>query len=132
MNGRRRYRPRPGRSVVAIPLDLDMPGFTYRKWGAEQYGKAGDWLVADEGDVRTVDADVFAATYRRTGPGRYRKVTPVWAERAEQAGSVGTKEGRTHVRPGDYVVSNDPAGTDAYAMSAEEFESRYEPDEPEY
>ena len=33
---RRRYRPRPDRYLVAIKLDLDTPGFAYRKWGHEQ------------------------------------------------------------------------------------------------
>lgn len=115
--------------MVAVPLRLDTPGFGYRKWGAEQYCKAGDWLVDEDGDIRTVDAEVFAATYRRIGRGQYLKVTPVWAERAVGAGSVETKEGRTHFGSGDYVVSNDAEGTDAYAMGAEVFESRYEPDD---
>ena len=89
----------------------------------------GDWLVDDDGDIRTVDSDVFAATYRRVGHGQYRKITPVWVERAAEAGSVETKEGWTHFGPGDYVVSNNPDGTDAYAMNAETLDSLYEPDE---
>ncbi|MCY1159863.1 MAG: hypothetical protein MOP51_2888 [Citricoccus sp.] len=129
MTERKRYRPRPERTVVAVRLRLDMPGFRYRKWGAEQYCKAGDWLVDDDGDIRTVDADVFAATYRRVGHGQYRKTTPVWVERAEEEGSVETKEGWTHFGPGDYVVSNNADGTDAYAMNPETLESLYEPDD---
>lgn len=128
MTEHRRFRPRPDRVVVAVPLRLDTPGFSYLKWGAEQYCKAGDWLVDDDGDIHTVDDDVFAATYTRVGHGLYRKTTPVWAKRARESGSVATKEGRTYYGPGDYVVSNDRDGTDAYAMSAEKFESLYESD----
>jgi hypothetical protein len=129
MSERKRYRPRPDRFVVAVPLRLDTPGFSFRKWGAEQYCKAGDWIVDDDGDIHTVDSEVFAATYSRIGRGLYRKSTPVWAWLAPESGSVRTKEGRTGYGPGDYVVSNDPDGTDSYAMGAVRFESFYEPDE---
>lgn len=115
--------------MVAVRLDLDTAGFTYRKWGAEQNCKAGDWLVDNNGDVYTVDARVFAGTYRSVAPGIYVKTTPIWAERATQPGSVATKEGRSHYNAGDYLVSNNKDGTDAYCISAERFESMYEPDE---
>ena len=126
---RKRYRPRPDRYVVAVPLRLDLQGFSYRKWGAEQYCKAGDWLVDDDGDIHTVDSDVFAATYREIGRGLYSKSTPVWAYPALEPGSIRTEEGRTHYRKGDYVVSNTADGTEAYAMSAAEFEGIYAPDD---
>jgi hypothetical protein len=129
MGARRRYRHRPDKFVVAVQLRLDTDGFSYRKWGAEQHCKADDWLVENDGGVYTVDAEVFAATYRRLRPGTYVKITPVWAEEAVEAGSVPTKEGRTHYEKGDYVVSNNADGTDAYAMSADKFASRYEPDD---
>jgi hypothetical protein len=125
----RRYRRLPDHYVVAIPLRLDTDGFTYRKWGGEQQCKPGDWLVDDDGDIHTVDADVFAATYRQIHRGAYVKSTPVWAEVAPEAGSVVTKEGRTHYNRGDVVVFNNENGTDGYAMTAERFNSRYEPDE---
>lgn len=126
---RKRYLPRPDRYVVAVPLRLDTPGFGYRKWGAEQYCKAGDWLVDDEGDIHTVDSEVFAATYREVGRGLYSKSTPVWAYLAREPGSIRTKEGRTHFREGDYVVCNNADGTDAYAMGAAKFEDTYAPDD---
>ena len=85
----------------------------------------GDWVVDNEGDVYTVDADVFKRTYRQTGPGIYVKTTPVWAERASCAGSVQTKEGVTHYDAGDYIVSNSSDGADDYAIAAEKFESLY-------
>ena len=122
---RQRYVRRPDRPVVAVRLALETEGLVYRKWGAEQRAKPGDWLVDNHGDIYTVDADVFARTYRQTGPGTYVKTTPVWAERAQSAGSVKTKEGATHYKPGDYLISNHPDGSDEYAMTAEQFNSLY-------
>ena len=126
---RRRYVRRLDRSVVAVRLALDTDGFVYRKWGGEQRAKAGDWIVDNDGDVHSVDAEVFERTYRRTGPGTYVKTTPVWAERASSPGSVKTKEGVTHYATGDYLVSNSFDGSDDYAMTAAKFESLYTPDE---
>lgn len=129
MGERRRYRRRPDHPVVAVRLVLETSGFDYRKWGAEQHCKAGDWLVDNDGEVYTVDAESFARTYRPVGRGTYVKTTPVWAERAESAGSVATREGRTHYEPGHYLVSNAEDGSDPYAVSAARFETLYEPDE---
>jgi hypothetical protein len=111
--------------VVAVRLALDMDALVYRKWGGEQHAKPGDWLVDNGGDVYSVDADVFARTYRQTGTGTFVKTTPVWAEKATAAGSVRTKEGATRYQTGDYIVSNDEEGSDLYAMTAEEFERLY-------
>jgi len=122
---RRRYVRRPERSVVAVRLALDTDGLVYRKWGGEQRAKAGDWLVDNDGDVYTVDADVFERTYRQTGIGTYVKTTPIWAEQASRAGSIKTKEGVTHYEAGDYLVSNNIDGSDDYAISATKFESLY-------
>ena len=128
MADRRPYVRRPDHPVVAVRLALDTDGLIYRKWDGEQRAKAGDWIVDNDGEVYTVDADVFARTYSRTGPGTYVKTTTVWAERAPQAGSVKTKEGVTHYGAGDYLVSNDREGTDQYAIAAAKFESLYMPD----
>lgn len=122
-----RYRRRRDHPVAAVRLLLDTEGVRYRKWGAEQLAKPGDWLVDNAGDVYTVDAASFAATYRAVGTGAYVKTTPVWAVRAEAAGSVATKEGRTHYAAGDYLVSNEPDGGDAYAVPAARFNQMYEP-----
>jgi hypothetical protein len=125
---RRRYRARPERFVVAVRLSLDTPGFTYRKWGGEQRCKAGDWLVSNDGEAYTVDADSFARTYREVDRGRYVKTAPVWAERAAAPGAIATKEGESRYERGDYLVFNNPDGTDGYCMSAAQFEATYEPD----
>jgi hypothetical protein len=115
--------------VTAIRFALDTDGLVYRKWGQEQRAKPGDWLVDNEGDVYTVDAAVFARTYRQTGLGTYVKTTPVWAEQAQVAGSVKTKEGATHYEAGDYLVSNSSDGSDSYAIGAAKFVSLYAPDD---
>src|SRR5688500_16795043 len=56
-NTRRRFLPRPERTVVAIRLPRDANALVYRKWGGEQRAKPGDWLVDNDGDVYTVDAE---------------------------------------------------------------------------
>ena len=131
---RRRYMPRPDRPVAAVRLDFDADGFSmqYRKWGGEQRARAGDWLVDnridDDHDVYTVDAAVFARTYRAVpeqGPGAYVKTTPIWAERADKPGVVPTTEGSTAYKAGDYLVSNAEDGSDRYAIAAGTFEKLY-------
>ena len=129
MSTRLRYRKRPDQFVIAVQLKLDTPGFAYRKWGADQRCKGGDWLVDNHGDVYTVDAEVFARTYRQVAPGQYVKTTPVWAEVATAAGAVATKEGESRYAAGDYLVSNNEDGTDAYCISAAKFEAMYERDD---
>src|SRR5262245_44173273 len=131
-SSRRRYLPRPDRPVAAVRLAFDADGFTfrYRKWGDEQRAKAGDWLVDNDGDVYTIDADVFARTYRAVsdkGPGSYVKTTPIWAERADKPGVVPTKEGSTQYEAGDYLVSNAEDDSDRYAIAADKFEKLYMP-----
>ena len=80
MGNRRRYRKKADQFVIAVQLDLNTEGFTYEKWGGEQRCKQGDWIVDNDGDVYSVDAEVFAKTYRKTGNGIYVKTTPIWAE----------------------------------------------------
>lgn len=126
---RRRYVRRPDRPVTAVRLPLDSDGLIYRKWGGEQRAKPGDWIVDNDGDVYTVDADSFERTYRRVAAGAYVKTTPVWAQRAATGGSVKTKEGSTQYQPGDYLVSNSSDSSDEYAMTSEKFENLYTADE---
>jgi hypothetical protein len=129
MTSRHRYRRKPDQTVIAVQLKLDTDGFSYRKWGAEQRCKGGDWLVDNDGEVYTVAAEAFARTYRQQSPGLYVKTTPIWAEQAGSAGSVATSEGRTHYDAGDYIVSNNEDGTDAYAVRPDKFVAMYELDE---
>lgn len=127
---RRKYRRRSQTPVVAVRLDLDTEGFDYEKWGGTQHCKAGDWVVRNGSDTYTVDAESFARTYRELSLGLYEKHTAVWAERADSAGSIQTKEGTTDYAAGDVLVYNAEDGSDGYAMSGGKFDALYEPDEP--
>ena len=129
MSQRHRYRRKSDQHVVAVQLRLETDGFSYRKWGGDQFCKAGDWLVDNGGDIYTVDADSFAKTYKEVHQGVYVKNTPVWAEATADHGRIATKEGHTQHAKGDYLVFNNEDGTDGYAMSAEKFHSMYEPDD---
>jgi len=124
------YQRKKHHPVTAVQLDLDTEGFTYRKWEGMQRCKRGDWLVNSGNDTYTVDAASFDRTYRIVtpgGPGVYEKIKHVWAKQAEQAGSIQTKEGFTTYDAGDFLVFNDPAGKDGYAMKSDTFHSLYEP-----
>lgn len=112
---------------MAVQLNLETRGFTYEKWGGTQVCKPGDWLVDNNGEIYTIDRQSFADTYESVGAGRYVKTATVWAETAQADGAVETKEGATSYRAGDYLVSNDEAGEDPYAVSREKFEAMYEP-----
>lgn len=125
---RRKYRKKASQYVVAVKLDIQTDGISYRKWGGTQRAKRGDWLLDNDGDVYTVDARVFARTYSRLRPGTFVKTTPVWAEVATHAGSVKTKEGESHYKRGDYVVYNRKNGGDGYCVSAAKFKSMYRPE----
>jgi hypothetical protein len=129
MGVRRRYRKRADQFVVAVQLKMETEGFVYQKWGGEQRCKPGDWLVDNQGDVYSVDRETFDQTYAQKSPGIYVKTTVIWAERAGEPGKVATKEGVSHYQAGDYLVSNNEDGSDAYCISAAKFESMYEPDE---
>jgi hypothetical protein len=121
-----RYRRKPDQAVTAVQLALETDGLHYRKWGDMQHARAGDWLLDNAGDVYTVNAESFARSYRQVSPGRWLKTAPVWARQLGQAGSVQTKEGRTHYQAGDWLVSNAEDGSDAYAVSAAKFDLMYE------
>lgn len=88
MSERKRYRKRADLMVTAVRLDLDTDGFTYRKLGELQTCKAGDWLVNNQGETYTVDAQSFAASYREVSPGVYFKHGEVWAAVAEHDGVI--------------------------------------------
>ncbi len=126
MNRRKRYKKKSEATVIAVRLDLDTEGFTYRKWGSIQSCKAGDWLVNNQGETYTIDADSFAATYREVRPGVFSKQGEVLVEIAEHDGVIHTKEGETHYKRGDYLVFNQGQLDDGYAVSKEVFEAQYE------
>ena len=127
MARRRKFTRKPTALVTAVQLDLDTEGFTYNKWGSTQKCRRGDWLVNNNGDTYTVARESFARTYERVSQGVYIKSAPVWAEIAAQDGTVTTNEGVRAYKAGDYLVSNNEDGTDAYAISAQTFHTLYDP-----
>lgn len=127
MSALRKYQKKTEATVTAVQVDLVTDGFSYQKWGGTQSCKAGDWLVNNQGDTYTVDRETFEATYSTVSPGVYTKIAPVWAEVAEEAGAIETKEGLTHYEAGHYLVFNDQHRKDGYATSAGKFEEMYEP-----
>jgi hypothetical protein len=129
MTDLRRYRRKEETHVLAVQLDLETDGFTYRKWGAEQFCKPGDWLVNNGGDTYTIDGDTFERTYAEVSPGVYRKVARIWAAVADEPGVIATQEGATHYQAGDYLVYANRRLEDGYAISAERFTSLYELDD---
>ena len=123
---RRKYKKKPTSFITAVQLDLDTEGFVYNKWGGPQVCKRGDWLVDNAGDKYTVARESFAKTYEFVSPGVYTKSAPVWAELTDKPGKIKTSEGKTAYAAGDYLVSNNPDGTDTYAISAEKFRELYD------
>jgi hypothetical protein len=123
----RKYKRREGTRIVGVQLDLDTDGFTYRKWGATQSCKVGDWLVLSGDETYTVDREVFARTYSPVGPGVYEKTVEIWAECAATPGSIATHEGRTHYEAGDYLVFENSDREGGYAVAAQRFEELYQP-----
>lgn len=121
-----RYRKKKGVLITAVRLDLETTGFTYEKWGGTQTCKAGDWVIDNNGNIYTIDAGVFEKTYRHVTNGQYEKPVTIFAEKADQDGSIKTKEGVTHYKSGDYLVYNDQGRKDGYAMSEKEFNRMYE------
>ena len=121
-----RYRKREQQIVLGVQIDLDTAGFTYNKWGGEQSCRAGDWLVNNGGDCYTISKETFAKTYKSISPGQFIKTTPVWASQSTEPGKIKTNEGYTEYVVGDYLVSNNPDGTDTYAVSKKKFEEMYE------
>jgi hypothetical protein len=120
------YRRKEQTRVTAVRLDLDTEGFTHQKWGGTQRCKKGDWIVNSNSDTYTIDAETFQRTYRMVSRGLYEKIGSVWAEMASEGGAIQTKEGSTAYRKGDYLVFNDPARKDGYAMSPSKFHDLYE------
>ena len=100
---RKRFRRRSNQAVTAVQLALDFDGFSYRKWGDTQTARPGDWTASE-----TLPRGIV-----------------------RRSGSVATKEGRTHYKAGDWLVSNAEDGSDAYAISAETFAQLYEADDDE-
>lgn len=127
MSDRKKYIKNSDTAVVAVQLNLEFEGFDYHKWGHDQHCQQGDWLVDNEGDVYTVDQEVFRNTYQEVSPGNYKKVKPIWAEVARDSGEVETIEGKTSYEAGDYLVADTADGQFTYCIKPAKFEAMYEP-----
>jgi len=125
MTEQQRYHRREQTQVIAVRLDLETDGFTYRKWSAVQTCKPGDWLVLNGEDTYTIDAAIFARTYAPIRPGVYEKVATIYAEEAVEAGFVITKEGETHYAAGDFLVFENADREGGYAISRDRFAELY-------
>ncbi len=121
-----RYKKKATAYVIAVKVELDTDGFTYRKWESLQTCKSGDWLVYNQGDTYTIDQETFSNTYEQISPGLFVKTNIVWAEVTDESGAIETKEGETHYKPGDYLVYNNENRKDGYAMDSVTFKSLYE------
>lgn len=120
-------RPDPSTFVTAIKLDFDFASLVYTKWGGRQIAEQGDYLLNNNGSVYTCDGHTFENTYEEVSPFTYRKVTSVWAVRAETDGWISTQEGDTEYSEGDMLVYNNQDETDGYAMSYTQFHDMYIP-----
>lgn len=121
-----KYQKREKQVVLGVQINLETDGFKYSKWGSEQQCQAGDWLVNNNGECYTIDAESFRKTYEEIAPAQFIKTAPVWASVATESGKVKTNEGYTDYVEGDYLVSNNQDGSDAYAVSKAKFETMYE------
>ncbi len=122
----KQYQRKKKATITAVCMDLQIEGFEYQKWGGVQRCKPGDWLVNNQGDTYTIDAETFARTYKMVSAGVYEKDAPVWAVEATKAGSIATKEGSTAYQAGDFIVYNKPDATDGYAVAKDMFHNLYE------
>jgi hypothetical protein len=127
----RRYRSKPG--LAKHCRICQEPAEYNPSWGVQRF-PGRHVVVIDPGGPYGVEFDVFFATHEAV-PGRpdhYVKIARVRAWVTDESFVLSTEiNGRVEmiadVPPGAYVVEN-PSG-ERYAMSAEEFERRYEPDE---
>ena len=123
----KKYHKRATQMIVAVQLNLDTEGLHYKKWGDSQFAKKGDWLVDNDGGIYSIDETVFARTYQLVSPGQYKKISVIYAKRADSDGCITTLEGKTHYLKGDYLVYENPGQTEgAYAVCAERFEDMYD------
>lgn len=89
------------------------------------HARAGDWAVTDDnGDERSVAAEVFESTHRRIGPGRYRRFGTVLARRATQREVIPTLEGDTVANEGDWILQGRHG--EQWPVSDEQFRDSYE------
>ncbi|MFT4127134.1 MAG: hypothetical protein QM662_13015 [Gordonia sp. (in: high G+C Gram-positive bacteria)] len=93
--------------------------------GGEMSAQPGDWRVTDDaGSVRSVAAHVFAKSYARIGPGRYRRVGVFRAREVVGDEVIETLEGPAAAHPGDWVVEG--SAGEQWPVPGEKFAQSYE------
>ena len=132
MQKRKLYKKRPNCNVTAVQIDLNFESLQYEKWGNIQTCEPGDWLVDNDGDIYTVKKQYFRDNYYQISPGVYEKNGEIWAEVAEEDGTIDTLEGATNYKAGDYLVYDRDEKGDGYAISKNKFEKMYEEVDQEY
>lgn len=127
MGKRKLYIKRPKYYVTAVQLDLEFDTFEYHKWGGIQKSQPGDWLVNNGGDTYTVAKDYFRDNYQKISPGVFNKTGEIWAEIADENGSIKTIEGFSDYKKGDYLVFDCEEGGEGegYAIKKQLFERMY-------
>lgn len=123
----RQYIKKNNKPIRAVQISLPDCTLHYEKWGGTQRAKSGDWLVTNDNNHYTVERESFRETYRHLYGDWYRKTASVWAEIAESAGVIATREGTSQYLAGDYLVYNLPDRNDAYTVAKKEFEENYSP-----
>lgn len=87
--------------------------------------QAGDWAVTDDqGNERSVAAEVFESTHQQIGARRYRRSGTVLARRATRQEVIQTLEGDVVANEGDWVVQG-PQG-EKWPVPDEQFRDSYE------
>ncbi|USQ79697.1 TIR domain-containing protein [Ornithinimicrobium faecis] len=88
-------------------------------------GDAGDWLVGEGSQRRTVSADVFERTYSEQSDGMFLKTGEVFARQVDAERSVDTLEGIVHAEADDWLVTNDIDCEDVWVVAVEDFDAKY-------
>lgn len=93
--------------------------------GEKMRAQAGDWMVTDDaGRERSVAADIFEATHKQIGPGRYERTGVFLARQAVTAETVVTAEGDALARQGDWIVQGQFG--ERWPVPADQFLATYE------
>lgn len=101
-------------------------GATYHKEWGQQIHKGGHWvIIGPDSDVYGCAAEVFEQTYEpvEAKPGFYRKVAIVEAYQISEDMTIGTLEGPSVGKVGDWLITN--ATGEQYFASDSYFREHY-------
>jgi hypothetical protein len=93
--------------------------------GELMHAQAGSWEVIDDnGDERSVAAEVFESTHEQVGPHRYRRSGTLQARRATRQEVIKTLEGDVVAKKGDWIVRGEHG--EQWPVPDEQFRASYE------